>query len=521
VPGYFAQSAFLSQLHGFFGFNDIQSLAITNDLAFTSVTLTATVSETNVGAGVLNYTPSSDDAFVFYYATTQTNDPGPFLSIVPLPPPPPASTTNLVTFDDLPDQTSIPNGYAQLNWSGFEVITAIGDGYTSGLISPPNVAFNPYGYDASISSSTPFNLISAYLTAAVVPTMEVQVEGWVGTDLVYDQTYGLSESSPTLVNFNYAGVTQVTFIGSDGSPFVMDNLTVSSPSFTNSPSPSPSPTNAPSQVNLGKVQVSKIGHYFFTRPFPLPGMAKQVSDYLVDQRQVSGGGAVLPSVTADFDTHNQFVLTITAPPGQQFMVHVPDGQSVHLAALLDWQATNVSSYGPSAYGTTVVSFGNLYGTAPGYFTQSAVLSQLHGFFGFNDIQSLAITNDLAFTSVALTATVPETNVGAGVLNYTPSSDDAFVFYYATTQTNDPGPFVSLEQTAYPIGPEPDPVGAEPVPLVRITIGPNGDITVTFTGKLQSASQVNGPFTDVPGNPQGTYTIPKASLSVQQHFRARR
>jgi len=158
---------------------------------------------------------------------------------------------------------------------------------------------------------------------------------------------------------------------------------------------------------------------------------------------------------------------------------------------------------------------------PGYFAQSAFLSQLHGFFGFNDIQSLAITNDLAFTSVALTATVPETNVGAGVLNYTPSSDDAFVFYYATTQTNDPGPFVSLEQTAYPIGPEPDPVGAEPVPLVRITIGPNGDITVTFTGKLQSASQVNGPFTDVPGNPQGTYTIPKASLSVQQHFRARR
>ncbi|MGA2543103.1 MAG: hypothetical protein ABSG78_16255, partial [Verrucomicrobiota bacterium] len=252
APGYFAQSAVLSQLHGFFGFNDIQSLAITNDLAFTSVALTATVSETNVGAGVLNYTPSSDDAFVFYYATTQTNDPGPFLSIVPLPPPPPASTTNLVTFDDLPDQTSIPNGYAQLNWSGFEVITAIGDGYTSGLISPPNVAFNPYGYDASISSSIPFNLISAYLTAAVVPTMEVQVEGWVGTALVYDQTYGLSESSPTLVNLNYAGVTQVTFIGMDGSPFVMDNLTVSSPSFTNLPAPPPPPaTNtAPGTTNL-------------------------------------------------------------------------------------------------------------------------------------------------------------------------------------------------------------------------------------------------------------------------------
>ena len=37
--------------------------------------------------------------------------------------------TNLITFDDLPDLTGIPNGYTQLNWSGLETITAIQDGY--------------------------------------------------------------------------------------------------------------------------------------------------------------------------------------------------------------------------------------------------------------------------------------------------------------------------------------------------------------------------------------------------------
>src|SRR5580692_5496962 len=72
----------------------------------------------------------------------------------------PTVVTNLITFDDLPDLTGIPNGYAQLNWSGLETITAIQDGYAVGVVSP-NAAFNPYGYDATISSAEPFNFVSA------------------------------------------------------------------------------------------------------------------------------------------------------------------------------------------------------------------------------------------------------------------------------------------------------------------------------------------------------------------------
>jgi hypothetical protein len=47
---------------------------------------------------------------------------------------------------------------------------------------------------------------------------------------------------------------------------------------------------------------------------------------------------------------------------------------------------------------------------------------------------------------------------------------------------------------------------------------NGGITLTFLGTLQSASQVTGPYSDVPGNPQGTFTIPTASLGAQSYFR---
>jgi hypothetical protein len=47
---------------------------------------------------------------------------------------------------------------------------------------------------------------------------------------------------------------------------------------------------------------------------------------------------------------------------------------------------------------------------------------------------------------------------------------------------------------------------------------NGGITVTFSVALQSASQAAGPFSDVPGNPQGTYTIPRANLETQSFFR---
>jgi hypothetical protein len=59
------------------------------------------------------------------------------------------------------------------------------------------------------------------------------------------------------------------------------------------------------------------------------------------------------------------------------------------------------------------------------------------------------------------------------------------------------------------------------PTLSITRESNGDVKVTFTGTLQSASGVTGEFIDVPGNPQGAYTIAQTNLSGQLFFRARK
>jgi hypothetical protein len=51
--------------------------------------------------------------------------------------------TNLITFDDQPALTTLSDGYGQLDWSGLQTITAIGGGYSAGVISHPNSAYNP------------------------------------------------------------------------------------------------------------------------------------------------------------------------------------------------------------------------------------------------------------------------------------------------------------------------------------------------------------------------------------------
>ncbi len=136
---------------------------------------------------------------------------------------------------------TIPNGYYGLNWSTFYVLTpveSLPSGYNPGLQSPPNVAFNNNGTPASITSSYPFNLISAYLTAAWNDNLQVEVQGKLAGVLVYDNTWTLSTTAPTLITFNYIGVDEVDFTSSGGThhaaysyygtQFAMDNLSVQS-----------------------------------------------------------------------------------------------------------------------------------------------------------------------------------------------------------------------------------------------------------------------------------------------------
>ena len=111
--------------------------------------------------------------------------------------------------------------------------TGVGEGYGNSLVSGDNVAFNGYGNPASISvNGGSFNLNSAYLTAALADDTVVEVQGFVGGTLTYDNIYTVNTEAPTLENLNYFGVDEVNFVSTNpnysGYPiqFAMDNMTI-------------------------------------------------------------------------------------------------------------------------------------------------------------------------------------------------------------------------------------------------------------------------------------------------------
>ena len=178
--------------------------------------------------------------------------------------------SKLLTFDEFNLQSDdlfpITNGYQGLNFSNFNIVNAVlftnlppptppnwlgnaagssksksaglttNSGYQAGLISPSNVAFDDFGNPASISLPVPFDLLSAWLTAAWSDNLQLEVKGYAGGNLLYDSTYFLSPTAPTNIVFNYLGVTEVDFIPSGGTPypgysetgtqFVVDNMVV-------------------------------------------------------------------------------------------------------------------------------------------------------------------------------------------------------------------------------------------------------------------------------------------------------
>ncbi len=154
-----------------------------------------------------------------------------------------ATASQILTFDDLPESgflSAIPNGYGGLQWQNFYYIDGTTEtpdsGYVNGIVSPNNVAYNGFGNSATIIGA-PFDLDSAYLTAAWNDNLQLEVQGFVGATLTYDQTYTLNTTGSTLINFNDAGVDEVEFISSGGTPnpglggsggeqFVMDNLSI-------------------------------------------------------------------------------------------------------------------------------------------------------------------------------------------------------------------------------------------------------------------------------------------------------
>lgn len=166
----------------------------------------------------------------------------------------PVCGQTLVTFDNLVETGSGAffsyqyQGYAGLTWSNILCNNAIlftnlpasytwvtngltGDFY--GMVSPSNVVEMFSGCEID-SPSTNFNFVSAYLTGFYNSNLNVQVEGFNGTTLLYNQTVVASATSPTLFTFNYLDIDRLYFTSSGGEPafghdaptqFIMDDFT--------------------------------------------------------------------------------------------------------------------------------------------------------------------------------------------------------------------------------------------------------------------------------------------------------
>jgi hypothetical protein len=156
-------------------------------------------------------------------------------------------SATLITFDDIPSLQApypyVTNGYQGLNWTNFATLNAVlhdsvngVSGASYGMVSPSNVAFNAFGYPAEISAiGTNFNFVSAYLTGAWNSNLNIEVKGFRGGALLYDQIVVASATNAILFTFGYLNIDRLAFnsfggqgagfSSSPGENFVMDNFT--------------------------------------------------------------------------------------------------------------------------------------------------------------------------------------------------------------------------------------------------------------------------------------------------------
>jgi hypothetical protein len=164
----------------------------------------------------------------------------------------PATSTALaavITFDDLsavgcPPSGTVPNGYAGLGWNNFGYTNATifpcsVEGYGTALTSSPNVAFNVFGNPASITSVTPFTLVSGDFAAAWNDGLLVSITAKLGATTVGTFNFTLNTTTRVLeTGFNFGPVTELDFSSSGGTPnpnliqfgfgtqFALDNLAI-------------------------------------------------------------------------------------------------------------------------------------------------------------------------------------------------------------------------------------------------------------------------------------------------------
>jgi uncharacterized protein YhjY with autotransporter beta-barrel domain len=166
----------------------------------------------------------------------------------------PTMADEIINFDNLANNTQIANGYEGLNWDDIYVATGStfpsNEGYNTGVVSTPNDAYQGFGGLGTISNNTAFSVRSVYVTSAD-PTNTVIFQGFSGATLVYNLTFNVNATAPTLETLNFANITSITFNAQGfAGNIVLDDLDVVFGPLTSSFAATPGLT--PNQTSIAR-----------------------------------------------------------------------------------------------------------------------------------------------------------------------------------------------------------------------------------------------------------------------------
>jgi len=136
-----------------------------------------------------------------------------------------------IGFDDLVTTgiKEIPSGYHGLNWANWVVTHQKfydGEGYVNTTTSGEFVAYSSSGHPVSTSRERPFDFVGGYFGSAWLQAEGeiLQVKGWRGETLVYDESIKLSALGPIYFAANFRGITKLEFATMSYWQFVCDDL---------------------------------------------------------------------------------------------------------------------------------------------------------------------------------------------------------------------------------------------------------------------------------------------------------
>ena len=283
-----------------------------------------------------------------------------------------------ITFDDLSPGASangwitISNGYESLTWSGFGVLNGsvrpTTEGYRVGTVSTPNVAFNLYGDPASFGCTSPFDVHSAFVTAAFVTGLQVRVLGYSGANVVYDNTFTVSPSAATLLQLDYLGVDRVSFISSPSSQFALDNLDVTLPDCIY--------TISPTSLTLGSMSATGTVSVLAPADCAWNVVTSNAWITIVSGESGAGNGTVIYSVAGN--TGNTTTRTGTIVIAGQNFTLTQSGSNTNGSNICTYSLSPTSRIHGSAAATNTVAVTTQSGCAWNVFNTNAWITIVSG-----------------------------------------------------------------------------------------------------------------------------------------------